>query len=47
MHLPLVELLKRDAVPLPHDPATKALWHLAATEDNQTAIARAANDFMR
>lgn len=36
---PLVELLKGKALPIEN--ATKALWHLAAMQDNQTAIARA------
>ena len=37
---PLLELL-RDKSTSSHEPATKALWHLGATEDNQTAIPKA------
>lgn len=40
--IPLVDLLKNSAMkPIGYENATKALWHLAATEDNQLAIARA------
>ena len=37
---PLIELLKKSNSGA-HENATKALWHLAETEDNQSAIAKA------